>query len=96
MRRPAGLALSALLFCGCALGPDYERPELDVPKSYFQPIDQGESFANLAWWEVFEDPDLEALIRIALEENQDLRCHTLGPLRTHISLPPSQLVFSVG
>jgi multidrug efflux system outer membrane protein len=73
MRRPAGLVLCAVLFCGCALGPDYERPELDVPEGYIQPVDQGESFANLPWWDVFDDPNLEMLIRIALEENQDLR-----------------------
>jgi multidrug efflux system outer membrane protein len=61
-----------LLLGGCAAGPDYERPELDVPLTYIQPIAQGESFANTPWWELFEDEQLQALIRIALEENQDL------------------------
>ena len=57
---------------GCAAGPDYERPELEVPEKYIQPVQQGESFANTPWWELFEDPQLQELIRIALEENQDL------------------------
>ncbi len=57
---------------GCAAGPDYERPELDVPENYIQPVEQGESFANTPWWELFQDEQLQALIRIALEENQDL------------------------
>ena len=57
---------------GCAAGPDYERPELEVPEKYIQPVQQGESFANSPWWELFEDPQLQELIRIALEENQDL------------------------
>jgi multidrug efflux system outer membrane protein len=57
---------------GCAAGPDYERPELDVPQSYIQPVEQGESFANTPWWELFADEQLQELIRVALEENQDL------------------------
>ena len=61
-----------ILLGGCAAGPDYERPELDVPESYLQPVEQGESFANTPWWELFQDEQLQALIRIALEENQDL------------------------
>ena len=61
-----------LVLGGCAAGPDYERPELEVPENYIQPVQQGESFANTPWWELFEDPQLQELIRIALEENQDL------------------------
>ncbi|MBW2495124.1 MAG: efflux transporter outer membrane subunit [Deltaproteobacteria bacterium] len=61
-----------LVLGGCAAGPDYERPELEVPEKYIQPVQQGESFANTPWWELFEDPQLQELIRIALEENQDL------------------------
>ena len=73
MSRRAAFVLAAGLLSGCALGPDYERPELDVPEGYIQPIDQGESFANVPWWEIFEDSQLEALIRMALEESQDIR-----------------------
>jgi multidrug efflux system outer membrane protein len=62
----------AILLGGCAAGPDYERPELDVPENYIQPVEQGQSFANTPWWEWFQDAQLQALIRIALEENQDL------------------------
>ena len=61
-----------LVLGGCAAGPDYERPELDVPENYIQPVQQGESFANTPWWELFQDEQLQELIRIALEENQDL------------------------
>lgn len=66
------LALAALVLGGCTLGPDYERPELDAPASYIQPVEQGESFANTLWWDLFQDPQLQELIGIALEENQDL------------------------
>ena len=66
------LAGAAMLLGGCTLGPDYERPELDTPVSYIQPAEEGASFANTPWWELFEDPQLNALIEVALVENQDL------------------------
>ena len=72
-----GLACSALL-ASCALTPDYQRPELDVPDSYSTGGDvpvtivPGESIANLAWWQVFEDAQLQGLIHSALAENKDL------------------------
>ena len=77
MRRCAlSLLLAPAVLTGCALGPDYERPDLETPNTYVQPVEAGESLANLPWWEFFEDPELEALIRVALEENQDLRIAT--------------------
>lgn len=71
-RRRLSTLATLLLLGGCAAGPDYERPELDVPESYIQPVQQGETFANTPWWELFADEQLQQLIRIALEENQDL------------------------
>lgn len=74
----AGLMCSALL-TGCALTPDYERPELDVPGTYYAETEQssnseqGESIANLGWWQVFDDAQLQGLIRSALVENKDYR-----------------------
>ncbi|HSN51788.1 MAG TPA: efflux transporter outer membrane subunit [Woeseiaceae bacterium] len=71
-RRHCSTLATLLMLAGCALGPDYERPELDVPGTYIQPVQQGESFANSPWWELFADEQLQALVRVALEENQDL------------------------
>jgi len=70
--RPRYLLSTLLLLGGCALGPDYERPELEIPENYVQAVEEGESFANMPWWELFQDPVLQDLIRISLEENQDL------------------------
>ena len=72
MRRTRFVLLVPFVLAGCALGPDYERPALDLPTAYVQPVEEGENFANLPWWTLFEDPRLEELVRIALEENQDL------------------------
>ena len=62
-----------MLLSGCTLTPDYERPALDVPGAFVQPADAGASIANLEWWNLFRDAQLQFLIRTALAENKDLR-----------------------
>lgn len=68
------IALLAILLTSCAVGPDYSRPDLSTPES-FRMAQEGEgvSMANLAWWELLRDEELQKLIHIALEENKDLR-----------------------
>jgi multidrug efflux system outer membrane protein len=66
------LLLLLPLVVSCTLTPDYERPELDVPEKYLAPSPAGETIANLDWWELFKDDQLELLIRTALDENKDL------------------------
>lgn len=68
----ASFLLTVFTFAGCTLGPDYERPALDIPIDYEEQISVGESIVNLNWWELFEDPQLQELIEIALSENKDL------------------------
>ena len=72
MRRFGFILLIAAILSACALTPDYERPALDVPDKYSPTTEQGNSIANLPWWEVFNDPQLQVLIHIALIENKDL------------------------
>ena len=72
MRRFGFILLIAAILSACALTPDYERPVLDVPDKYSPTTEQGNSIANLPWWEVFNDPQLQVLIHIALIENKDL------------------------
>jgi outer membrane protein, multidrug efflux system len=66
------LIISSLLLSGCMVGPDYQRPPVDVPDAYLEPAATDPSIANLPWWELFKDPDLTRLIREALANNQDL------------------------
>jgi multidrug efflux system outer membrane protein len=54
------------------MGPDYERPDVPVPDGYEAQKVPGESFANLEWWELFDDPVLLDLIRTALQNNKEL------------------------
>ena len=72
MSRRILVIVVVLSLFGCTLGPDFERPEVEQPEEYRQPTETGESIANMAWWEVFEDERLKALIEMALANNKDL------------------------
>jgi outer membrane protein, multidrug efflux system len=76
MRRWVGsiLVSAALLSAGCALGPDYRRPDVKVPAAFrFEATPASDSFADAGWWQVYEDPTLQGLIREALVNNFDVR-----------------------
>ena len=64
---------------GCTVGPDYKRPMVTVPDTYRgaaapEPIaPDAVSIADQAWWDLFQDEQLQELIRTALLQNFDLR-----------------------
>jgi multidrug efflux system outer membrane protein len=68
-------AAGQVLAIGCApVGHDYARPEMSPPPAYrFVDGAQADSFADLPWWQVFDDPELQNLIREAIANNLDLR-----------------------
>jgi len=66
----------AVLLTGCMLGPDYERPAIETPEQFRERVSTAASISNTPWWQLFEDPELERLIRIALEESKDLEIAT--------------------
>lgn len=57
----------------CAVGPDYERPEVEAPNAWRFADDDARDTANIRWWEQFDDPVLDELIDSALRENLDVR-----------------------
>lgn len=65
-----------LVAASCAVGPDYEAPEIEAPEDFRAQIDEGESLANLNWWEIFKDKELDRLIKVGLEESQNLAIAT--------------------
>src|SRR3989442_3341150 len=71
MRRLA-LAVLSVMLTACAMGPDYTRPGASTPESLPMAGKEGESIANLPWWELLRDDELQKLVRIALKENKDL------------------------
>lgn len=72
MRGVALVALSVLLI-SCAVGPDYNRPDVPQYQVFRMAEGEGTSIANLPWWELLQDEELQKLIQIALEENRDLK-----------------------
>ena len=65
---------------GCTVGPNYKRPNTDVPTSYrtleAPPAAATPAAASLGdekWWDVFQDQELQKLIRTALQQNYDVR-----------------------
>ncbi len=65
----------SLALAGCAVGPNYKRPDVARPGNYrdqaANPADR--SFADNAWWDIFDDPQLKQLIHEALVDGFDVR-----------------------
>ncbi|MDZ4733807.1 MAG: efflux transporter outer membrane subunit [Nitrospirota bacterium] len=74
MRKLLAIGLSCFLM-SCALGPDYERPKKEVAETFrmAEAPSDAPSIANLAWWDLLQDEQLQALIKVALVENKDLQ-----------------------
>jgi len=70
------LALSAAavaaLIAGCALGPAYQRPAIELPSAWTDVSSQGNSATGGRWWTMYGDPALDRLVEEALVSNQDL------------------------
>jgi len=109
MKNLITLFVLILFTTGCAVGPNYRRPKVDVPGAYrgapsLEPekpqqaseqlssggntspggqaggrtpeaasVPSEQSFGDQKWWEVFQDPELQRLIRTALQNNYDVR-----------------------
>jgi multidrug efflux system outer membrane protein len=75
--RVLAVLIAAGWMTGCVVGPNYRRPAVQAPQTFRAPdplpAPQAESFADLKWWEVFKDADLQQLVRTALQQNYDLR-----------------------
>src|ERR1700728_1966882 len=74
--------LACSLLAGCMVGPNYHRPAVQTPTVYRDLSEnpqlqaQAASYADLPWWQVFQDPKLQELIRVALKQNYDLQLAT--------------------
>ena len=70
------ISVPVFLLSACTVGPNYQRPKASVPGEYRGTAPaQGpsESLGDAKWWTVFQDEQLQSLIRTALEQNFDLR-----------------------
>jgi multidrug efflux system outer membrane protein len=75
MRR--AIIFLAAFTSACTVGPNYHRPPIQPPSTFRapEPLDpqKAESLADLKWFDVFKDEQLQGLVRTALERNYDLR-----------------------
>jgi len=91
--------LSSSLLAGCMVGPDYHRPAVQPPTAFRdlsenpQVPAQAASYADLPWWQVFQDPQLQELIRTALKQNYDLQLATerINAARAQVAVTRSSL-----
>ena len=64
--------LSNLISCAL-VGPDYKRPEVNLPKTYHQEVNKENSATDLNhWWKLYQDPYLDDLMDKALNKNVDI------------------------
>jgi outer membrane protein, multidrug efflux system len=78
LKYPGGLLSTLLcLLAGCTVGPNYRQPDYPVPPAFRGVAPDAEtnvaSLGDLAWWQMFQDEQLQALLRTALTQNYDLR-----------------------
>lgn len=92
-------ALAIALSSGCKVGPNYRRPVVQTPAGFRdlrenpQQQTQAASYADLPWWQVFQDPQLQELIRTALKQNYDLLIATerINQARAEVAVTRSSL-----
>ncbi|KMN22759.1 efflux transporter outer membrane subunit [Pseudomonas helleri] len=75
--RLLGLVLTGVLLSACAVGPDYQRPELAVPQQFnavdgWTQANPSDALERGAWWELYADPQLNALVAKLNSNNQSV------------------------
>lgn len=77
--------LLAGLLAGCAVGPDYQRPSVELPGAFkeaslspqaaqrWKAAQPSDAMERGRWWTIFNDADLDALQEQAMAANQDLK-----------------------
>jgi multidrug efflux system outer membrane protein len=104
VRAAAALVLSLMLLSGCALQPKYDRPTVQLPPAYKEPLPEGwkeahprDEVAKGDWWLIYEDPVLNTLEAQATSSNQTLVAAVarLDEARAQVRLAHSRLLPTV-
>jgi len=61
----------ALTLAACTVGPDYKRPQMDLPAAW--PVSAGDAGVATRWWTLYADVELNLMVEEALAHNNDLR-----------------------
>ena len=68
-----------VLLTACTVGPNYKRPVVDTPGTYRGDATEppgpppAQSLGDEKWWNVFQDSELQTLVRTGLKQNYDVR-----------------------
>jgi multidrug efflux system outer membrane protein len=75
MKKIFVILFTGFFLAGCAMGPDYQQPPAPEYPVHRGPgaVGEKQSLADVKWFELFQDPQLQGLIRTALEKNEDLQ-----------------------
>src|SRR5882672_5210076 len=78
MRRSSwtSFVISTLLLAGCAVGPNYKRPQVAVPRQWTVAAARGTAATPIEkddWWSSFQDPELNSLVERSAKQNLDLK-----------------------
>lgn len=75
MSRLLIIGVFALTLSGCMLGPDYKRPQLDLPQTFPEAAPRGtvETPLPAQWWMLYGDETLNKLVASGLARNADIR-----------------------
>src|SRR5258708_39313325 len=64
--------ISILLLAGCAVGPNYKRPQVAVPRQWTVPAARGTAATPIEkddWWSSLQDPELNSLVERSAKQN---------------------------
>jgi len=90
--RKLAIPFAALLLAGCTVGPNYHRPAIDTPSAYRGEsatqvsAASAESLGNEKWFDLFQDPVLQQMIRTALQQNYDVQIAATRVLQAQAEL----------
>jgi multidrug efflux system outer membrane protein len=71
LRKLTAVAFAGFVLAACTVGPNYSRPEADLPKGFG--VTQSPLPPAERWWTLFNDPVLDRFVDEALAANHDLK-----------------------
>jgi len=92
------LSLSVAILAGCAVGPNYKRPQVDTPTAHRGAAGEAvavsaQSFAETPWRQIFDDSVMHELVEQALKDNFDMRiaAERIEQMRAQFGISTSRL-----
>ncbi|BEV71117.1 MULTISPECIES: efflux transporter outer membrane subunit [unclassified Paludibacterium] len=83
-------ALICLTLSACAVGPDYQRPDVSVQSSWQSPTDQADEAQLAVWWQQFADPRLSQLLQLGRDNSPTLQSAAVRIAQARAQLGISQ------